>query len=88
MVLLRQSISIGLIGVLVVSSRLTSMAAADQGVRLSMPAPKPLVSGAKVVTLWPEGSPALRALLGYDKPEKFNVAKGQPGARAICGEHS
>lgn len=40
--------------------------------------PKPLVAGAKVVTLWPKGSPALRALPGHDKPEQVNTAKGQP----------
>jgi endo-1,4-beta-xylanase len=46
--------------------------------------PRPLVPGAKVVTLWPEGSPMLKALAGYDKPEQFNLdksgkAKGQAG---------
>ncbi len=40
--------------------------------------PKPLVPGAKVVTLWPKGSPALRPLAGYDKPEVFNMTKGKP----------
>src|SRR5271154_1300028 len=40
--------------------------------------PKPLVPDAKVVTLWPKGSAALRALAGYDKPEIFNVAKDKP----------
>ena len=40
--------------------------------------PKPLVPGAQVVTLWPKGSPALRALPGYDKPEQFNMSKGTP----------
>ena len=33
--------------------------------------PKPLVPGAMVVKLWPEGSPRLRAAPGYDQPEAF-----------------
>jgi acetyl esterase/lipase len=37
-----------------------------------------LVSGAKVVTLWPKGSPVLRALAGSDKPEEFSLTKGKP----------
>jgi endo-1,4-beta-xylanase len=64
---------------LIISSRPALSPAADQAARLSLPEPKPLVSGAKVVTLWPEGSPALRAMPGYDKPEKFNMASGRPG---------
>src|SRR5690242_19440652 len=40
--------------------------------------PKPLVPGAKVVTLWPAGSPALKTLAGYDKPENFNMTRSQP----------
>jgi acetyl esterase/lipase len=39
--------------------------------------PKPLVPGAKVVTLWPAGSPMLKALEGWDKPEVFNMARGR-----------
>jgi acetyl esterase/lipase len=39
--------------------------------------PKPLVPGAKVVTLWPPGSPALKALAGWDKPEVFNMSRGR-----------
>ena len=46
---------------------------------LEIPEPKPLVPGAQVITLWPKGSPALRALPGYDQPERFNLAKGNPG---------
>lgn len=53
-------------------------AAADDKAALVLPDPKPLVPGAKVVTLWPKGSPALRALPGSDKPEQFNTAKGRP----------
>src|SRR5271165_5722716 len=43
---------------------------------LSLPEPQPLVPGARVVTLWPKGSPRLRALPGYDRPEVFNMSKG------------
>lgn len=39
--------------------------------------PKPLVPGAKVVTLWPTGSPMLKALAGWDKPEVFNMTRGR-----------
>ena len=39
--------------------------------------PKPLVPRAKVVTLWPAGSPMLRPLVGWDKPEVFNRSKGR-----------
>ena len=45
---------------------------------LSLPDPKPLVPGAKVVTLWPKGSPALRAMPGSDKPEEFTTPKNRP----------
>ena len=47
--------------------------AADPGAAL--PAPKPLAPGANVVTLWPQGHPALRALEGSDKPEEMRVSK-------------
>jgi hypothetical protein len=40
--------------------------------------PKPLVPGAKVVTLWPAGSPMLKALAGWDQPEGFNMTRGNP----------
>jgi acetyl esterase/lipase len=45
---------------------------------LTLLEPKPLVPGAKVVTLWPTGSPMLKALAGWDKPEVFNMTKGRP----------
>ena len=35
--------------------------------------PQPVFPGAKVVTLWPAGSPMLRPLAGYDKPEVFKM---------------
>jgi endo-1,4-beta-xylanase len=40
--------------------------------------PKPLVPGAKVVTLWPAGSPMLKALKGWDQPEGFNMTRNMP----------
>src|SRR5213075_1732358 len=45
-----------------------------------LPEPQPLRPGAKVVTLWPEGSPMLKALEGSDKPEDLRMSKG-PDAR-------
>jgi endo-1,4-beta-xylanase len=40
--------------------------------------PKPLVPGAQVVTLWPAGSPMLRAEKGWDQPEVFNMTRNMP----------
>ena len=40
--------------------------------------PRPLTPGAKVVTLWPAGSPMLKRLEGADKPEELTMAKAQP----------
>ena len=42
----------------------------------SPPAPRPLVAGATVVTLWPPGSPRLKAT---GEPEAFTMTAGQPG---------
>lgn len=42
------------------------------------PAPAPLQLGAEVVTLWPPGSPALKQLPGWDKPEDFKFTSSQP----------
>ena len=42
------------------------------------PAPRPLVPGAKVVTLWPPGSPMLKALEGSDRPEEVTTYKDRP----------
>jgi endo-1,4-beta-xylanase len=53
-------------------------AAQTDSASLTLPEPKPLVPGAQVITLWPKGSPALRAMPGSDKPEQFNTAKGKP----------
>ncbi|HLY11351.1 MAG TPA: alpha/beta hydrolase [Planctomycetota bacterium] len=41
-----------------------------------LPEPQPLVPGAKVVTLWPKGSPKLKELPGSDKPEVIHLYKG------------
>jgi endo-1,4-beta-xylanase len=51
--------------------------------------PKPIVPGAKVVTLWPAGSPALKALKGYDQPEVFNTTRGDPArVQSIVNIHN
>jgi acetyl esterase/lipase len=73
---LRRSINMLVAAALLAGPWLAAMQAADSPEPLVLPEPKPLVQGAKVVTLWPAGSPALRALPGYDKPEKFNLARG------------
>ena len=39
--------------------------------------PKPLTVGHQVVTLFPPGHPALKALPGFDKEEKFNSSNGR-----------
>ncbi|HZL38246.1 MAG TPA: alpha/beta hydrolase [Tepidisphaeraceae bacterium] len=51
--------------------------------------PQPLQPGAKVVTLWPAGSPALKSLTGYDKPEDFRRSRSA-GARveAVTNIHN
>ena len=38
--------------------------------------PQPIVPGAKVLTLWPKGSPMLKDLPGSDKPEVVYMSKG------------
>jgi acetyl esterase/lipase len=57
-----------------------AQATRSAGGPLALLEPQPIVPGAKVVTLWPPGSPALKALKDYDKPEVFNLSKG-PSAR-------
>ena len=39
------------------------------------PEPQPIVPGAKVVTLWPKGSPMLKEMAGSDKPEIVYLSK-------------
>ena len=46
------------------------------GAAAQVQAPRPLVDGAQVITLWPTGSSALKHL---DRPEKFTYTKDQPG---------
>lgn len=41
--------------------------------------PKPLIAGHKVVTLFPPGHPALKALPGFDQEEKFKMDNGRVG---------
>jgi acetyl esterase/lipase len=53
-----------------------SALAADEPVKLAEP--KPLVAGATVVTLWPAGSPRLRAMAGADQPELFATSPARP----------
>lgn len=56
---------------------------------LKLLAPQPIVPGASVVTLWPEGSPSLKPLTDYDKPEKFNMSRGQsPRVQSIVNIHN
>jgi endo-1,4-beta-xylanase len=38
--------------------------------------PQPIVPGAKVLTLWPKGSPKLKEMPGSDKPEVVYLSKG------------
>ena len=54
-------------------------AAPGQAQAPALAQPQALVPGAKVVTLWPPGSPALKALAGSDKPEELTFAKGDGG---------
>jgi endo-1,4-beta-xylanase len=51
------------------TAALLSMAAGDP------PEPPPIAPGAPVVTLWPKGSPRLKALPGSDQPEVLHLSK-------------
>jgi acetyl esterase/lipase len=42
--------------------------------------PKPLIAGHEVITLFPPGHPALKALAGYDQEEKFAMSNGRVAA--------
>jgi len=75
---LRRSSGIYLVFTAAIGLLPSTARAANEAKELSLPEPKPLVPGAKVLTLWPKGSPRLRALPGYDKPEQFNLTKGRP----------
>ncbi len=54
----------------------------------SIPEPQPLIAGAKVVTLWPKGSPMLRAMPGSDKPEQFNMSKTTGRVQSVVNIHN
>jgi endo-1,4-beta-xylanase len=41
-----------------------------------LPEPQPITPGAKVVLLWPKGSPMLKEMAGSDKPEVVYLSKG------------
>ncbi|MBI1375422.1 MAG: alpha/beta hydrolase fold domain-containing protein [Phycisphaera sp.] len=43
---------------------------------LNIPEPQPITPGAQVITLWPKGSPMLKAVEGYDKPETLHMYNG------------
>jgi len=63
--------------------------ATPPGQTLKLLTPRPMVPGATVVTLWPEGSPKLRAAPGYDQPEVFSTPRNQPDhANSITNIHN
>ena len=68
--------------ILVLIPVLTSICVAADAAPAAPPAvpqdPKPLAPGAKVVTLWPTGSPSLKALEGSDKGEELTMSKARP----------
>lgn len=74
----RRAIFAGLAGILLLGS-LAGAQETDHPAALDIPEPRPLAAGAKVVVLWPKGSPRLKAMAGYDKPEQFNMSRGKPG---------
>jgi endo-1,4-beta-xylanase len=47
------------------------------GTPLKLLEPKPLIAGHQVITLFPSGHPALKALAGSDQDEKFNMGQGR-----------
>src|SRR5882672_1140187 len=66
-----------LLGAWTVAAVLTLAQAAPAGPGASdLPEPPPIVPGAKVVTLWPKGSPKLKELAGSDKPEVVYLSTG------------
>ncbi|HWE02123.1 MAG TPA: alpha/beta hydrolase [Tepidisphaeraceae bacterium] len=77
----RSSIGICLawaIGIFSLGAPLMAQTPTPSAAPLALQEPQPLVPGAKVVTLWPKGSPALRPVEGYDQPEKFNLSRSTP----------
>jgi acetyl esterase/lipase len=67
-----------LLAALTPQSRGAEPAAATDASTPALQAPLPIEPGAKVIPLWPAGSPALKALAGSDQPEKFAVSKSDP----------
>jgi acetyl esterase/lipase len=57
-------------------STIESEAAPARNAASDPPEPQPIVPGAKVLTLWPKGSPKLREMPGSDKPEVVYLSKG------------
>lgn len=55
---------------------LAAQESAPAAAALALPAPGPITPGAKVVPLWPQGSPKLRAEEGANKPETLHMYKG------------
>jgi endo-1,4-beta-xylanase len=55
----------------------------------ALQAPRPLTPGAKVVTLWPAGSPMLKGLDGSDRPEQVTFSKDRPDrAQSVVNVHN
>ena len=51
--------------------------------------PAPLQPGAKVIMLWPSGSPMLKKLSGWDQPENFKMSVEDTGkVQAITNIHN
>src|SRR5439155_26117859 len=61
---------------LLVICAVLNVSAAEEPVKLAEP--KPLVAGAVVVKLWPEGSARLRAMAGSDQPEVWATSPSRP----------
>lgn len=77
---------------LVAALTLVCLATRSQGEERRLappPEPAPITPGAKVVTLWPPGSPKLKALEGSDKPEVVYLSKGaEPRVQHIDNIHN
>jgi acetyl esterase/lipase len=56
---------------------LESTSPASDASKVTLLEPKPLIAGHQVVTLFPPGHPALKALPGYDQEEKFVISNGR-----------
>ncbi len=58
---------------LLVFIAIQSASAEEPAAPVKLLEPKPLIAGHKVVTLFPPGHPALKALAGFEQEEKFNM---------------